>query len=204
MVRMIRVVGFLVLVAGCDLVFPLNARKPDPVDANGDAPRGNLAECPPGYQPIVGAPTTSRYRKGGLASDWLSASADCVDDLSSDKSVHTHLLVVGDQTEIDAVDNAFPNTATFWIGLSDSRSEGFFQTVSTEVTSFPADNTPGGGAPPWAMNQPDNTPTDIGQDCVHIRGHNDAEANTLDDELCQMLFDYLCECDSFPDDPTKY
>jgi hypothetical protein len=207
---MIRVVGCLVLVAGCDIVFPLNARKPDPdtVDANGDtivdAPKGNLAECPAGYQPINDAPTTSKYRKGGLPTDWATASVDCVDDLSADKSVHTHLLVVGDQAEIDAVDLAFPNTAAFWIGLSDRRMEVLFQTVSTEVTSYPADDTPGKGAPPWAMNQPDNSPTDIGQDCVHIRGFPDAQANTLDDELCNMLLDYLCECDSFADDPTKY
>lgn len=158
-------------------------------DAPADAPP--IARCPDSYN-VTTPSSTSRYRLvTGTPVDWLGAAAACANDQVPGSSLYTHLVVFDTDTERADVNAAVPFTSR-WIGASDLVTEGDFRWVTSEsTTGYP----PPTGAP-WQVNQPDNL---NGQHCVRM-----VMDGSIDDATCSDPYAYLCECDGFANDPTRY
>ena len=187
-------VALLVMIGGCELVFPLETPiDGPPIDAPTEIDAAPL-KCPTGYVVIAGAPTTSRYRKSlALFPDWFTSVADCLSDKQT-TSPPTHLIVMSNLAEFDAIRTDF-NNINFWIGFSDVKVDGTFQTVSTEQPNFPADNTAAAGSFPWAVSQPTDSPAPT---CVIHAGQR------LVAVVCGQMQEHICECDQFADAPGKH
>lgn len=210
--------ALVVLVSGCDLVFPVgggfpgDAEPPDGpvvvVDADrrdavgGDAVGGDAAGldaavgCPPSYGSVSGQ--TSEYRTvTASARPWLQAASLCVTDELSGSVSRTHLLVLDDDAERSALASLNPGLVV-WIGASDRRTEGTFQWNTLEpIVGYPP---PSNG--PWGSGQPDDGGDGSGgvmEDCVLML----ANADFVDAD-CGIAAAYVCECDLFPDAPTQY
>jgi hypothetical protein len=157
---------------------PGDAAEPPPdasVDAAVDA-GVDATVCPGGYIDL-GIPG-SLYRIGPAAS-WLQAERACEDDSGG---TSTHLVVLDSDEELAAID---PRVTQAWIGLSDRRVENDFLAVT-------------GGHPlfqPWAPGEPNDS---FGEDCVEIDGAQ------INDEECNVLELFVCECDGRRADPTSY
>lgn len=182
--------------SGCSALFgleePLRARDADVddvlVDAPPDAPDALFDGMPdasldaPGC-PMTYAATAGRYyRLSTTQAGWAGAAADCADD-----SPTSHLVVIGTPAELTLVNNTFSDENEIWIGLSDRITDGTFLWVTTEDTmGYP----PASGAP-WQ-----NLGTGP---CVQ---HKIPDGfNTRD---CGLTRRYLCECDGYPNDPSRY
>jgi len=80
------------LLAGCDLVFPIDSSAADSAD---------LTKCPASYVPIANAP--SRYQLNTTSGvDWYMQEAACEAD-SANGGPATHLVVVDDSNELTAI-----------------------------------------------------------------------------------------------------
>jgi hypothetical protein len=192
----------LLLVGGCRQVFGIEDTTTVAIDAEGgggdaalvDAP----ADGPPDADPLIGcpaeydlvAPGEGRYRHVDVALDWIDAVVDCADDSPSSASVHTHLAVFATDAERAEV-NAILQT-TVWLGLTDRRVADQWIWVTQEPT---------GGYPPlshpaWAPNEPDRE-----GECGAMDENGRLEARRCDG---QDDVPFLCECDVYPDDPSRY
>jgi hypothetical protein len=189
----------LLLVAGCSSIFGLD--NPVLVEATTDAAAGDAAisdvmadVAPDSSSPGVGCPAaynlsymTSRYRVVA-ASEWIIAAQDCADDMGFGTR-STHLVVLGNDAERSYL--ASLGLPGAWIGLSDRTTEGTYRWVTAEPTIYP----PAAGAP-WAQGEPDNA---LGQDCIVS-----TLSAQLQDTNCTATAPALCECDDYPNDPTRY
>jgi len=150
-----------------------------PADAaapDGPAPDTPPA-CPPGY---ARSPTTGGwYRAGAAPAMWLEAEAACEAD-----GAGTHLIVLGGAEDVAAYQLSAADH--IWIGASDRRIEGTWRWV-TGAAETPL---------PVYLN-PD--PEDCGVlDRTLPTGPGRRSA------LCDRVWDYVCECDEIPADPTSY
>jgi hypothetical protein len=153
-----------------------------PLDAPLDAPP--MFTCPGNYLAIAGS--TTRYRQVIMAQTWEAAAADCANDLAG----HTHLAVLSSDNERLSINASFLGLA--WIGLQDRTTNGTYRWITAENTN----NYPPLAVPPWGNGQPTGG-TDF--DCVYLNG-----TFGLDDERCAVFFPYVCECDAFANDPSRY
>jgi hypothetical protein len=169
-------VAVLVLVCGCDQVFGLSR----PPDAPGP--------CPPTY--TIELPSSpSRYRINDQGTTWDAAEADCANDTLG----LSHLAVI--DTDAERRELAAEVLSSLWIGLTDRITEDSFLWVTVQGPAPPAS----GG--PWGPGQPDDQTG--AQDCVRIQGAND-DATFYDDGECASKFSFACECDSLPEDGTRF
>lgn len=192
----IALVVALGLVPGCSTIFGLETPRaladaaavddagpdaPDdsgPVDMMTDAP----IACPLTYTTTIG---TSKYRASVQNRGFPEAAADCAGD-----GTNTHLAVITSQTELANVLVLVSFHA--WIGLSDRVTAGTLIWVTNED---------GGGYPPadgmpWGTGEPAFGST---KHCVLTR--EDGEWSI---ESCGLNRPYICECDAFANDATRY
>lgn len=140
--------------------------------------------CPPGY-----ADNNGRVIKVNTTPmQWASAQQTCLSERGN-AILHTHLIVIGDETERSQV-GALLSTP-FWIGLTARITPGKFIWVTNETSSYP----PASGGP-WASGEPS---TSNGDDCVIQLGNDDFDAT-----ICTSLYQFVCECDAFPNQSNNY
>lgn len=145
--------------------------------------------CPASYTLTVPA-TTTRYRwVTSSATDWLLANADCRDDGPA-PGAFTHLAVFTSQAEQDALTAIIDDA---WVGYSDRLTEGAFLAISAEPLG--AHLAPGG--PAWTPGEPNNQTGS--ENCLHVKFEGG-----LNDVDCDLLREYLCECDGYADEPARY
>jgi hypothetical protein len=196
-----RIVAALLLLTGCTAIFDLE--KPQLVDALGnidtddaaivdaaiDAPPDvpPLAECPTSYTISIG---TSRYRRLAGTTEWLTAAATCAGDKLVGSTKYTHLVVLANTNEGLSLAQML-GFGSMWLGLSDRRMEGTYRWVTAE----PINGYPPANGSPWANGEPDNA---LGQDCVV------SQNGQLADTQCSASSSAVCECDDYPDDPSRY
>jgi len=154
-------------------------------DAQIDAPIDVASPCE-GYTITIGASAT-RYRfSAALVTTWPAAAADCADAPGK-----THLAVLGPtDAERSELSNAIGSNAA-WLGLSDRRTQNTYLWVTSEDTMGYPNNLP------WVNNMTGGTQSG---DCVFAR--TTADLDTADCNLAMHSF--VCECDAFADDPTRY
>jgi len=196
MAHVLRIGLALWLFPGCSAIFGLEPPAPIRQDAQShdDARDGRSLDAPPTDAPIdlvcpgnymQVATTGTYYRFVTAQASWLGAATDCADD-----DPHTHLVVItSDQERMLAFE--LGGSSPGWIGLSDLASEGSYRWVTAEPTSYPLPNSAA-----WSNGEPSN---DASQDCVTFNGQGE-----LKDDPCGFGRPYLCECDGYPDDPTRY
>lgn len=184
---------------GCHKVWGLDdlvvLRDATAIDAGPDAPRpdGEPAGCPASYDHILQT-TASRYRVVVTHRQWVSAADDCAKDAPG----LTHLIVLSNQAEHDALMTPAQSLPMWlydvtWIGATDLVSRnGGFRWVTSEVTSYVVPAVK--GELPWEPDQPDA----VGQ-CAQLRITGSAH-----DKDCTSAANYICECDGHPNDVTMY
>jgi hypothetical protein len=184
---------------GCDAFLRLervtyhpDAPAIDAVDAfQPDAPwdAANLT-CPNGY--VLDAITHSHYRVAPGGYDFRTAAGFCAgDELTGTFTGHTHLAVVSDLTEREIL-GAYNGS---WIGLTDlDTGVNNWVWVSKEPRPFdpsPTDNDL------WDTGEPNQPGI---EDCG-IFNQGDFHVNNT---ACTDLRSYVCECDVWENDPTRY
>lgn len=159
-----------------------------PLDALADTPA--TGTCPASYT-FGSAMTTSRYRFITSTMTWTNAAQTCANDVTAATGDRrTHLVVIADEAERTAIADA--NGGVFWIGLTDINTEGAFRWVTGEpVGGYPAQ---GSGA--WGAGEPSGG---LGVDCVAT-----TPSGQFQDAMCTSSAPVLCECDGYPDDPSRY
>ncbi|HUS29048.1 MAG TPA: C-type lectin domain-containing protein [Kofleriaceae bacterium] len=155
-------------------------------DAPADTPSNAL--CPQSYSMVLGtSPSRYRFVNGGTA--WDVAQAACLADQITGSTRFTHLIVAANDAELSALDAALGGEK--WVGLSDRAIEGAYQWVTAETNNYPPST---GG--PWGTDEPKASGA---EDCVLMSNTGDLEMRS-----CGLGRQYVCECDAFPNDPTKY
>ena len=145
------------------------------------------ATCPSTYNIVVVNGT--KYRLVTANMSWDNAQATCLADQPPNSSRYTHLAVITSSQEVTVV-QAVLNGETF-VGLSDRVTEGTYTWVTAETTTFP----PATGAP-WGTNEPQAS---AAADCVI-----EATNGTLKVVDCGNNRDFICECDAYAADPSRY
>jgi hypothetical protein len=144
--------------------------------------------CPATY--TISLPsTTSRYRIASDGLEWTQANAACVADQASPKGF-THLVVFADrqeQTELEAI------VDDVWVGYSDGVVEGMF----LATTSEPIGDRVAPGSTAWASGEPNHQTAT--EDCVEI-----ILEGGLNDNDCTNTRMFVCECDAYANDPSRY
>jgi hypothetical protein len=160
-------------------------------DGGPDAPGADAFDpsvCPTTY--AISLPsTTSRYRLASGGLDWTHAIDACVADQTSPKGF-THLVVFTkrqEQTELEAI------VGDVWVGYSDRLVEGEFRATTLE----PIGNYVAPSSPAWAFGEPNHQTTAENCDEVILEGG-------LNDNNCANTRMFVCECDSYANDPSRY
>ena len=176
-----RIVGVLLLVAGCDSLW--NLEHVPPSDAF------DVAQCPSDYDRAFWP--GSRFRVVTTAIPAWEASDACNDDAAG----ATHLAVAATRDKLDALVGALTTEqgVGWWLGavqpktvMSPSPSASWLW-----VTGEPID--PG----QWSANEP-NDANDNEADHVEQFAKIDMTRTGLVDILGSMATDVLCECDGRP------
>lgn len=158
------------------------------VDAGADGPDAfDPSVCPSTYT-IRLPSTTSRYRLASNGLDWTNANGACVADQTSPKGF-THLVVFADrqeQTELEAI------VDDVWVGYSDRITEGTF----LAITSEPIGDYVTPHSPAWAPGEPN---AGVNEDCAEI-----ILEGGLNDNNCALTRMFVCECDGYANDPSRY
>jgi hypothetical protein len=160
---------------------PLDAAAVD-AEPPPDAPTPDAAfVCPAGYVKSTVAGGTS-YRLVQQSRGWAAAEADCEDDSFG----LTHLAVIGDAFELNAV-SIVATVPEVWIGVSDRVEEAQYLAVTGESAPFL----------PWGSGEPNDSGLG-GEDCVELN------EEVFNDENCLGLLFYVCECDGVPADNDAF
>jgi len=160
-----------VFLTACRIGFDPQANPTEAVDASepdaGDVD-ALVASCGTSYVPLPNV--SGAYRVISTQARWVDAEAVCEAD-------NAHLVVVNSSQEDAAVRaNVIGNV---WIGASDRITEGTFVVVTGGGTIYSN----------WQVNIPSN----VAEDCVHLRGDGFWE-----DGDCNVSFASICECDGLP------
>jgi hypothetical protein len=159
--------------------------------APGDTRTCAFALCPASYIEVTGI-RRSKYRVGGIALNMASAALSCVaDDDDPGDAYHTHLVVLSNAMEYGLL-TATPRSVAMTLGHNDKTSEGMYHSITLEDPTFLSPT--GIGIPPWAPNEPAMAP-----DCA-VFGTTD---NLVHADLCNSARDFLCECDTYKDEPSR-
>jgi hypothetical protein len=192
----------LATVAGCDKLFAIDHLDP-PIDGR---PRDGAIDtrmtdgapdmiiqthssCPPGF----GLPyENSTYSYYTASLTWSDAMQFCrnLDDPTSTRRVHLPVLSSDFERSIHVYVMVVGSASAYWIGLSDTQTEGTLQWVTAEQVSYPY---PGA----WGPNEPSMDP---GDECVRVEASN----NNLDVIPCTTMSPFVCECDDYALEPANY
>lgn len=141
------------------------------------APDAVMFTCPSNYVSVNGS--LSKYRLSGGTSEWLNAADGCANDGAT-----THLIVLGSLAEYDDLSTLLGTTAV-WVGHSDRNTVEAHLWVTQEPNTV---------APQWATGEPN----DAASRCTRF------DEGKLLDTLCSASGPFVCECDAYADDPTRY
>ena len=126
--------------------------------------------CPSGYNALTGA---NHLYKLVPTATWNAQDAGC----KATSPSSAYLAIPDDAAELAAF-ATLAVTGKFWVGITDSATEGTFLTVK--------------GAPqvflPWAPGEPDDGMG--GQDCV-----SGISATQIETDKCSTQFPAICECE---------
>jgi hypothetical protein len=147
------------------------------------------ALCPASYDRTI-PNSEHRYRVNSTPLMFEEAAAACVADTAT-SDAYTHLVVLSDLDEFSAIT---PFSGGGWVGLTDRRTEGDFVPITLENV----DGYGMAGTSVWALNEPNNSGD---EDCTQVKTFTPPELN---DMLCALPLESLCECDDFPDEPSQY
>jgi Lectin C-type domain len=132
------------------------------------------SQCPAGFGPLAGAP--HQYLLVPGIATWNAQQAAC-----TGLSATTYLAIPDDAGELGALDTLAGATVTYWVGISDSATEGTWRTVKGGTQTFL----------PWETGHPTTTPPNNQDDCVRVVT---ADAKFFDDK-CNTQLAAICECE---------
>ena len=184
-------VASALLTGGCDSLFNLDhleAPRIDsgnrdidalPIDVNGrpvdaavtsDAPDANTdnGQCAISY----GA---NRYQFKNLLYSWAMADSYCRSLQVMNSTKYSHLAVVDDQTDLNAI-AATTGASAAWVGLTYDSTLSRWNWITAQNVPFPV----------WGTSEPDGT----GPCAV-------ATSLGLDDVACDESHGFVCECDGY-------
>ena len=166
--------GYANQCVGDDGELPDAAHAPDASVPDGSLPDSSMADapsgsCPASYTALPGAGGTHLYRKVTTSAGWSSHMTACAIDGSN-----AYLAIPDNAAELAAL----VADADVWVGISDSTTEGTYQTVRGTIATFL----------PWGASEPDNNGN---QDCV---GGIEATGK-LETLTCTTMRPALCECE---------
>ena len=141
--------------------------------------------CPEMYEPNGSG---SMYRFIDERVPWGDAAGRCASHSPSDHQ--THLVVLSGDDELESV--RAMAAAPIWVGLTSRRTEGTFLWVTDELAAQTY--------MPWAPTQPNN----LGVACAAVNDDVVPDGLLYDRECENFQFVFLCECDRFTDDPSRY
>jgi hypothetical protein len=133
------------------------------------------AGCPTGYNAIVGGQANHLYKLVTAADDWAKQQTGC-----RMTSASSNLAIPDDITEHTAIDT-LAGAGNYWVGISDTVTEGTFLTVLGAVPSHL----------PWQLPAPDNGGgVGGGEDCVESL----PAVHMFNDRRCMDNLPTVCEC----------
>jgi len=141
---------------------------------DGSIDSGSGSQCPGGFAPLAGAP--HQYKLVTVPGTWNAQVAAC-----SALSSTTYVAIPDDAGELGALDTLVGATSTYWVGISDSATEGTWQTVKGGTQTFL----------PWETGHPTTTPPNNQDDCVRVVT---TDAKFFDDK-CNTQLATVCECE---------
>lgn len=145
-------------------------------DAAIDAP-GSGGGCPSGYVTVAGQ--AHKYKVITANAVWNSQVSGCAATAPT-----AYLAIPDDATELAALD-ALPGVGpSYWIGVSDSTTEGTWMNLKNVVQTFL----------PWAPNHPTTSPPNNTDDCVRVVTANQPAQQFFDDK-CNVQVHAICECE---------
>jgi hypothetical protein len=144
------------------------------VDAPDDAPIDmSVATCPATYATVTGGPANRVYRIIA-AGNWDAQRTACAAD-----GANAYLAIPDDAAELMAINALANNGEDYWIGVTDSATEGMYLNVKGVAQTFL----------PWDNNQPNNFNN---SDCVEVHQVN----QTWNDVGCVTeSLRAICECE---------
>src|SRR5262245_10557483 len=144
-----------------------------PPDSRVDAPP---AGCPSGYNALPGI-TTHLYKLVTIATNWQTQQQGCRLTTTS-----AYLAVPDDATELMALDTLAGGAANYWVGITDSATEGTWLNVLGAPQTFL----------PWQPPAPDNNAGGPGEDCVEAI----TALHMFNDVRCNTSLPAICECNN--------
>lgn len=142
-----------------------------PRDTGIDTPSGG---CPAGYNALPGI-TGHVYKLVTAADDWTKQQAAC-----RLTSASANLAIPDDAAELMALDTLAGAITAYWVGVTDSATEGTWLTVLGTPQTFL----------PWEPPAPDNAAGGTGEDCVEAL----TALHKFNDERCNTSLPAICEC----------
>jgi hypothetical protein len=153
-----------------DAGMPDGPAAPDGSNPDASMTDAMMLSCPVGYAAMPGV-TTHLYRKVVTAAGWSTHMTACATD-----GANAYLAIPNDATELAALVTLA--NADVWVGITDTATEGTFQTVRGAIATFL----------PWSASEPDNNGN---QDCVGAK-KDDGKLETLQ---CTTSHVAICECE---------
>jgi hypothetical protein len=176
-----------VLGAACNTV--LGVKSTRHLDASPVVDVPNELLCPAAY--VLSEATGTAYRKTDNAPvTFLAAAAACAGDQPATNQVFTHLVVISSSQEMAFLIQTLGGDG-HWIGMSNLTSTDY-----QWVTAEPAAIDP----VYWATGEPNMVTI---EQCVFI-GQFNQYMDHFDTIDCANSHDYICECDGFANDPSRY
>lgn len=164
--------GYANQCVGDDGELPDASPTPDAALADGALPDSPMPDgasgCPASYVALPGA-GTHRYRKVATSAGWSSHMTACAIDGSN-----AYLAIPDTAAELTAL----VADGDIWVGISDSTTEGTYQTVRGAIATFL----------PWGSSEPDNNGN---QDCVGAI----MLTSRIETLSCTTMRPALCECE---------
>ncbi len=156
------------------------------IDAASD---DDARSCPASYIKTI-PDTSSKYRIELAPVSWEVAAADCADDGPT-----SHLVVFGSEAERAGVFTSVANGIQIWVGFTDRKLDGSYQWITAE------------GAPTdailWGTNEPDELVD--AYDCARLLQNGAQYPGSFEMRSCATAgARYVCECDEFANDPSRY
>lgn len=147
---------------------PDTAADAAPVDAPAsDTP---MTSCPAGYASLAGA-GPHLYKRAATSASWQTHMTACATD-----GANAYLAIPDNGGELAALITRA--NADVWVGITDTATEGTFQTVRGQIATFL----------PWAPGEPDNNGN---QDCVGAQ----KSSGKLESLACTTAHVAICECE---------
>jgi hypothetical protein len=166
----------------------VDAAIPDtPPDAAIDA---DIMLCPSTYNYV--ASHASAYRFVTNRVSWQTAASDCAGDQPGTNQVGTHLVAIESATELSFLNTTY-GPSDIWVGLTDLAMSPNYQWVTIEPIGIASGL--------WGSGEPNNVNT---EQCVDLEPPTATDPGKLDTTPCGDMHQYICECDAYLNDPSRY